>query len=108
MAKLPKRFEKFLKEFPDIAVAYENLGSAVHESGPLDEKTRILIKLAISIGARMEGAVHAQVRKALKAKIKKEEIRQVAILAIPTIGFPASMAALSWVDDLLDSKKGGK
>ncbi len=107
MAKLPKRFERFLKEFPEISVAYENLGAAVHEAGPLDEKTRILIKLAISIGARMEGAVHAQVRKALKSKIKKEEIRQVAILAIPTIGFPAAMAALSWIDDLLD-KKGGK
>ncbi|MBM4171711.1 MAG: carboxymuconolactone decarboxylase family protein [Ignavibacteria bacterium] len=106
MSKLPIQFEKFLKNYPTVAVAYENLGGAVHESGPLDEKTRVLIKLAISIGARMEGAVHAQVRKAIKLKIKKEEIKQVALLAITTIGFPSSMAAMSWIDDLLDKKKG--
>jgi alkylhydroperoxidase/carboxymuconolactone decarboxylase family protein YurZ len=106
MVKLPQRFEKFLKSYPSVAVAYENLGGAVHESGPLDEKTRVLVKLALSIGARMEGAVHAQVRKAVKLKIKKEEIRQVALMAIPTIGFPSSMAAMSWVDDILDKKKG--
>lgn len=106
MPKLPQRFEKFLKNYPSIAVAYENLGGVVHESGPLDEKTRVLVKLALSIGARMEGAVHAQVRKAVKLKIKKEEIRQVALMAIPTIGFPSSMAAMSWIDDILDKKKG--
>ncbi|MGK9368519.1 carboxymuconolactone decarboxylase family protein [Melioribacter sp. Ez-97] len=108
MGKLPKRFERFLKEYPQVAVAYEKLGGAVHEAGPLDEKTRILIKLALSAGAMMEGAVHAQVRKAVKAKIKNEEIRQVALLAIPTIGFPASMAVMSWIDDILDKKKGKK
>ncbi|HOI28228.1 MAG TPA: carboxymuconolactone decarboxylase family protein [Melioribacteraceae bacterium] len=106
MSQLPKRFERFLKEFPEIAVAYENLGDAVHKQGPLDEKSRALVKLGIAIGSGMEGSVHAQVRKALKMKISKAEIRQVALLAIPTIGFPAAMAAMSWIDDLLDRKKG--
>ncbi len=106
MSQLPKRFERFLKEFPEIAVAYENLGDAVHKQGPLDEKSRALVKLGIAIGSCMEGSVHAQVRKALKMKISKAEIRQVALLAIPTIGFPAAMAAMSWIDDLLDKKKG--
>lgn len=106
MSKLPKRFERFLKDYPEVAVAYEKLGETVHEAGPLDEKTRVLIKLAISAGAKMEGAVHAQVRKALKLKIKKEEIRHVVLLTIPTLGFPAAMAVLSWIDDILDSKKG--
>lgn len=106
MSKLPKRFERFLKEYPNVAVAYENLGESVHEAGPLDEKTRVLVKLGISAGAKMEGAVHAQVRKALKLKIKKDEIRHVVLLLIPTIGFPAAMAAMSWVDDILDKRKG--
>ncbi|NMB80460.1 MAG: carboxymuconolactone decarboxylase family protein [Ignavibacteria bacterium] len=106
MAQLPKRFERFLKEYPEIAVAYESLGDAVHKQGPLDEKTRALIKIAIAAGSKMEGAVHAQVRKALKLKITKAEIRQVALLAIPTIGFPAAMAVMSWIDDILDTKKG--
>lgn len=106
MAQLPKRFERFLKEYPEVAVAYENLGDAVHKQGPLDEKTRALIKIAIAAGSKMEGAVHAQVRKALKLKLTKAEIRQVALLSIPTIGFPAAMAVMSWMDDILDKKKG--
>ena len=106
MSKLPQRFERFLKEYPEIAVAYETLGDAIHKEGSLSERERVLVKLAISAGARMEGAVHAQVRKALKAKLTKKEIRQVALLSIPTIGFPASMAVMSWMDDLLDIKKG--
>ncbi len=106
MSNLPKRFERFLKDYPEIAVAYETLGDAIHREGSLTEKERVLVKLAISAGAKMEGAVHAQVRKALKAKLTKQEIRQVALLSIPTIGFPASMAVMSWIDDILDKKKG--
>jgi alkylhydroperoxidase/carboxymuconolactone decarboxylase family protein YurZ len=106
MSSLPKSFERFLREYPEIAVAYENLGDAVHKQGPLDEKSRAIIKLAIAAGARMEGAVHAQVRKARKLKISNNEIRQVALLAIPTIGFPSAMAVMSWINDILDSKKG--
>jgi hypothetical protein len=30
----------------------------------------------------------------------------VALLAIPTIGFPSAMAVMSWINDILDSKKG--
>ncbi len=104
MTQIPKRFLQFTEDYPVVAGAYEELGNAVHKAGPLDEKTRALVKLAISIGARLEGAVHAHVRKALKAACTAEEIRHVALLALPTIGFPAMMAALSWVDDILEAK----
>jgi alkylhydroperoxidase/carboxymuconolactone decarboxylase family protein YurZ len=99
---LPKRFKKFTEDYPEVATAYEQLGSAVHKSGPLDEKTRALIKLAISTGARLEGAVHSHARKAVAAGCSKEEMRQTVLLALPTIGLPSMMAALSWLDDILD------
>lgn len=101
MSILPKQYQKFIENYPEIAQAYDSLGKAVHSSGPLDDKTRALIKLGISIGARLEGAVHSHVRKALDAGCQPEEIRQVALLAIPTIGLPASMAGLTWIDDIL-------
>lgn len=104
MAELPKRFEKFQKEFPEVSNAYELLGKAVHNAGPLDEKTRALIKLAISTGARLEGAVHSHTKKALDAGCSKEEIKQTIILALPTIGLPSTMAAMSWVEDILEKK----
>jgi 4-carboxymuconolactone decarboxylase len=104
MAELPKRFEKFQKEFPEVSNAYELLGKAVHNAGQLDEKTRALIKLAISTGARLEGAVHSHTKKALDAGCSKEEIKQTIILALPTIGLPSTMAAMSWVEDILEKK----
>ncbi len=101
---IPKRYKKFKEEFTAVAEAYEKLGDAVHAAGPLDEKTRALIKLAISTGARLEGAVHSHTRKALKAGASAEELRHVVMLSLPTIGLPSMMAALSWVDDILDGE----
>lgn len=106
MLKVPKRYKRFMKEFPDVAKSYEEMGNAVHNAGSLDEKTRALIKLAISTGARLEGAVHSHTRKAIQAGCTKEELRHVAMLALPTIGLPSMMAALSWVDDILDEGNG--
>jgi len=103
MSQIPKRYLKFKEDYSDVATAYESMGDAVHKAGPLDDKTRALIKLAVSTGARLEGAVHSHVRKAVKAGASKEEIRQVALLALPTIGFPSMMAALSWIDDIVEA-----
>ena len=104
MSSLPKPFVRFQQEVPAVAAAYEALGQAVHAAGPLTEKTRSLVKLAVSIGALREGAVHAHSRKALAAGASPEEMRHVAYLALPTIGFPGMMAALSWVNDVLDAR----
>jgi AhpD family alkylhydroperoxidase len=102
VAKIPQRFMKFKEDYPKIAEAYERLGSAVHTEGPLDEKTRALVKLAISAGSGLEGAVHSHTRKALEQGITKKEIRQVILLMLPTVGLPKMMAALSWVEDILE------
>ncbi len=102
MAQLPKRFLKFTKQYPDIAEAYERLGKAAHRSGPLNEKTRALVKVALSFGARLEGGAHSHVRKALAAGVNKKELYHVAMLAIQTIGFPSAMAGMSWIDDVVE------
>jgi len=104
MSNIPKRFLEFKKNYVKVARAYEDLGSACHAAGPLDEKTRALVKVALSIGAKLEGGAHSHVRKAMDAKATKEEIRHVAILAIQTLGFPAAMAGMSWIDDVVEGK----
>jgi 4-carboxymuconolactone decarboxylase len=104
MSKIPKRYLRIKDEFPDVMLAYENMGNAVHSSGPLDDKTRALIKLAISTGARFEGAVHSHARKALKAGCTPEEMRHAVMLSLPTIGLPSMMAALQWVDEIIEGK----
>ncbi|MDT7924321.1 MAG: carboxymuconolactone decarboxylase family protein [Chlorobiota bacterium] len=103
MMQPPKRYREFQERYPAVAKAYEELGAAVHSAGPLDEKVRALVKLAISIGARLEGAVHAHTRKALAVGVSAEELRHVAILALPTIGLPSTVAALSWIEHVLET-----
>lgn len=105
MAEVPKKYKQFTEDFEHVAKAYEELGNAVHNAGPLDDKTRALIKLAISSGARLEGAVHSHTRKALKAGCTPDELKHTVMLALPTIGLPSMMAALSWVNDILQDKE---
>ena len=100
MRKVPKRFQEFKSKYNKIAKAYEELGTVCHSAGPLDEKTRSLVKLAISVGARIEGATHSHARKALDAGATPDELYHVALLSIPTIGFPPAMAAMTWIEDV--------
>ena len=79
--------------------AYNRLGQAAAEAGPLDVKTEHLVKLALAVGAGREGAVHSHVRRGQAAGLTREELRRVALLAITTIGWPAAVAALSWIED---------
>ncbi len=99
---VPKRFERFIKQFPEVGKSYTSLSKAVKEAGPLDEKTRALIKIGISAGSRQEGALHSHVRKALDAGVTATEIRHAILQCLPTIGFPGMMAAMSWADDILE------
>ncbi len=100
--EFPAAYQTFTEKYRAIWEAYDQLGAAVHTHGPLDEKTRELVKLGIAVGARQEGAVHSHTRKALAAGASPDEIRHAVLLAIPTIGFPSMMAALTWVEDELE------
>jgi alkylhydroperoxidase/carboxymuconolactone decarboxylase family protein YurZ len=45
--------------------------------------------------------VHSHARQAVAEGMSAEELRQVAALAITSLGFPAAMAGLSWINDIL-------
>jgi AhpD family alkylhydroperoxidase len=101
MRKLPRTFEKFRGQNPAVIAAYENLGKACASAGPLDARTRELVKLGMAIGGCLEGAVHSHVRRAIEAGATPEQIRHVVALAVPTVGFPTTAAAFTWVEDVL-------
>lgn len=105
MAKLPKAFETFRRRYPSVYEAYDALGGAAHEAGPLDQKTRELVKLGMAIGGRLEGAVRSHAHRALEAGATPREIEQVILLAVTTSGFPTAVAAFTWVEDLLGPAK---
>ena len=97
----PRRAGDLARMFPTVWNAYANLGQAVADAGPLDDRTRRLLKLALAIGARSEGATHSHARQALEEGLAPKELRQVTLLAITTLGFPAAMAGACWVEDEL-------
>lgn len=103
MSDIPKPFVDFTVKYPEVGQTYAQMGHAVHNAGPLDKKTRELVKLAMSSGAQKEGAVHSHTRKALEAGCTPEEIRHVVLLLLPTVGMPSMMAAMTWVNDILDA-----
>ena len=96
---LPKAVNQFRKKHNKVWKAFNELGESCHEAGPLDEKTRRLVKLALSIGAGLEGATHSAVRNARKSSVTTEEMEQVALLSITTLGLPAATRAWTWIAD---------
>ena len=100
-AKLPSGAAKIAKKHPQIWAAYEKLGAACAESGPLDARTLRLVKLAIAVGAGSEGAVHSHVRRARDEGLTAEELLHVSLLAIPSLGLAKAVAAMTWIEDIL-------
>lgn len=108
MAQLPKPYENFMKAYPRIWQAYDRLGGSVHEAGPLAKKNRELVKLGMAIGARLEGAVHSHARRALQEGAKSDEIYHTVLLGLTTLGFPTTIAALTWVKDEMEKRSPSK
>jgi len=96
---LPGAAGDLARKHPKIWDAYARLGRACAEAGPLTERERRLVKLALAVGARSEGAVHSHTRRAREAGIEPAAIEQVPLLAIGTLGLPAAVAAMTWLDD---------
>jgi alkylhydroperoxidase/carboxymuconolactone decarboxylase family protein YurZ len=82
-----------------VALAYDQLREACNAAGTLDERSMALVKLAASIGARAERTVHAHAKKALRAGIPPDHVRQVALAALPTVGLPFALDALRWIEE---------
>ena len=101
---IPKPYEAFSKNYPDLLKKYSDLGEACRNAGPLAEKYQDLIKLGIAMGANSRGAVMSAVRKAYSAGATEDEIKHAVLLAVTTTGFPNAMAAMSWVDEVLAKK----
>ncbi len=101
LPKPPAIHQEFVSRYPKLGDAWELIAAAGKE-GPLDARTVRLVKLGIAIGALREGAVHASVRKALAQGIEPEALEQVVALASGTLGLPSTVAAFTWVRELLE------
>ena len=107
MKEMPsqKAYQELVRTHPEFMAALEAMGAAARDAGPLDARTIALVKLAYGIGSGLEGAVHSQVTRAIEAGCTREELLQVALLAAPTIGFPAMVRGRCWVVEAAARKK---
>ena len=96
MKDLHEIYTTFKEEFPQVQVDHEELGKLIHEkSGPLTEKVRSLLKIAISGACRHPYALETHIAKARQAGATDEEIKHALLLLIQTAGFPTFMEAYS-------------
>lgn len=101
MAELPRSYRDFREDFPDLVDAFDALSAAAHENGPLDERTRRLIKLGIAVGGRLEGAVRSAARQCRDSQVSAAEMDQVVALSVSTIGLPSAVSGRTWMRDEL-------
>jgi alkylhydroperoxidase/carboxymuconolactone decarboxylase family protein YurZ len=102
----PAPYLRLAEDQPAFIDAYERFASVAHDAGPLSERERRLVKLALAIASNSEGATHSHVRQALDAGVGVDDLRHVALLAATTAGFPTAMRALTWISDVTDPSDG--
>jgi len=96
MKDLHKIFTVFKKEFPQVWTQYEALGSEIHENGgPLPEKVRWLIKVAVSAASQHRLSLETHLAKAREAGATDDEIKHALLMVMQTTGFPMFMESYS-------------
>jgi len=105
MSYLPEIYMDFRKKFPEIAKTYDAIATSCHQWGPLEAKTRQLVKLGIAIGTNSEGAVRSHARRALEEGVTPDELRHAVLMALTTAGFPYMVASMKWVEEVIEKSK---
>ena len=100
---IQENFAYFREKHPQIYEAYEKYGKLVHEEGgPLEEKTRWLIKIAVTTVGQNQYALRTHIKKALKNGCTREEIEHAILLTAPSAGFPVMMEALLTLREVVE------
>jgi len=89
-------YSELSTESPTLARTYNNLASV----GPLDAKTRRLVKLGIAAGLASEGAVRYHAGKALHEGVPPDELRHAVTLALIMAG-PGAVRVLKWTEETI-------
>jgi alkylhydroperoxidase/carboxymuconolactone decarboxylase family protein YurZ len=89
-----ENWQYFKDQHPEAYQAYEALGKAIHERGPLTERECYLIKVAVAAASQYEYALTSLVERALEAGCGRDEIEHAILLTATTAGFPRMMTAL--------------
>ena len=95
MGRLPMRYENFMETCPPVGKACRKPDDSIADAGLLNAKVRSLMKLGISLEARLD------------AGAAPVEIRHAVVQATARVGFPAMMAGPSWFGNVLEEASNG-
>ena len=99
---MPRSWNRFAARYPAVAAGYDTLSDACRRAGPLDEQSVALAKLAVSVGGGIDRTVHVHAKKALRVGVSPDALRQVAVIAMPTIGLARALDALRWIEESIE------
>ena len=94
-------FGRLRRLAPEVVAAYEAMTEAASKAGPLSAREVALVKLAASIGRGASRTAHAHTRKALEVGVDPGALRHVAIVALATVGLPAALDGLRWIEETI-------
>lgn len=104
-SELPSYAGRAAAEQPALWQALQTLGAEASRAGPLDDRTRRLVRLALAIGVGSEGAAHSHARRGLAEGLTPAELEHVAWLAVTTMGWPQAIKAITWIRDVTENAR---
>lgn len=106
MDTIERNLKYFVEHHGEIYDAYEKYGMLLHtKGGPLDEKCRWLIKIALSTAGQNPYALTTHIRKAVRSGCSREEIEHAILLTAPTVGFPKMMEGILVMRQVMDEEE---
>ena len=89
-------YSGLVAEAPQVAKTYDSLAS----EGPLDGKTRRLVRLGAAAALALEGAVRHHAHKAVHEGVPLDELRHAVALAL-TIAGQDAIHAVRWTEEAI-------
>jgi 4-carboxymuconolactone decarboxylase len=100
----PKFMENFPKNFRMYLSNSKNLGSPAASLDRWTQNVKTSSNWVSLWGSTPGGGVMSSTRKALESGASREEIVHAVMLGMTTSGFPNTIAALGWVEEVISQK----
>lgn len=91
---LLKILEKLHEEKPEVADMIVGLRKAILTCSSLDSKTINLVAIGIATAIRDQNALAGHIKLAKQSGASKDEVISAILVALPSAGVPATLAAL--------------
>jgi 4-carboxymuconolactone decarboxylase len=105
MEHLPDVYQHFERAFPQVHSAHQDPRESLLRGRPPRRADGPARQARNRLGAQAEGAVRSHTRRALTEGESREQVRHVGLLALTTIGFPHTVAGLSWIEEVIEAAK---